>query len=190
MLKKQTVWLLTMLSLLIVLSVYYILSPTEGELALNIDQEENVEEDAVETDSIGEESPDAEVTDISNVTSDELFDTIRMELQDDRSMEKSRLESVVSSGSASIEEKDVALEGIDEIETTEMRENILEETILTEAGYEDVLVRSSSDDKVHVHVRADELSDEEALQIMQMVRDEFERDLTVEVNYQAASASE
>lgn len=45
MLKKQTVWLLTMLSLLIVLSVYYILSPTEGELAINIDEENNEEDD-------------------------------------------------------------------------------------------------------------------------------------------------
>jgi stage III sporulation protein AH len=188
MLKKQTVWLLTMLSLLIVLSVYYILSPTENDLAINIDNGEDKEE-TVETDSSMDEGSDAEVTDITNVTSDELFATIRMELQDDRSMEKSRLESIVASGSASIEEKDVALQEIDEIETTEMRESILEQTIVSEAGYEDVLVRNSSGDKVHVQVLADELSDEEALRIMQMVRDEFERDITVEVNYQSAQAS-
>jgi stage III sporulation protein AH len=190
MLKKQTVWLLTMLSLLIVLSVYYIISPSENDLALNIDQGETAGEDtAVETDSgAGEDMPESEVTDITNITSDELFDTIRMELQDDRSMEKSRLEAIVASGTSSIEEKDQALQGIDAIETVQMRERILEETILAEAPYEDVLVRNSSDDKVHVHVRADELSEEEALKIMRMVRDEFERDITVEVNYQSVSA--
>lgn len=183
MLKKQTVWLLTMLSLLIVLSVYYIMSPNDNDLAFNVEETDQSEPDVVQTDTGAEDSPEAEVTDISNVTSDELFTTIRMEIQDDRSMEKSRLESIVSSSSATIEEKDEALRGIDELETLAMKEKIIEQTILAEAEYEDVLVRSSSGDKVHVHVRTDELTDEEALRIMQLVRDEFDRDITVEVNY-------
>lgn len=180
MLKKQTVWLLTMLSLLIVLSVYYIMSPRDNDLAF-INQGENNEEETVETDSGAQET---EGTDITNLTKDELFTTIRMELQDDRSMEKDRLESIVSSSTTSMEEKDSALQGIDTIETTTTTEKILEETIISEAGYEDVLVRNSNGDKVHVHVRTDELTPDEALKIMQMVRDEFDRDVTVEVNYQ------
>lgn len=185
MLKKQTVWLLTMLSLLIVLSVYYIMSPNDSAF---VDPGNLAGEDAVSTDSNTEETTEAEVNDLSNVTSDELFTTLRMEIQDDRSREQSRLEAIVSSGSASIEEKDSALKGIDAIETINTKEKILEQTILAEAQFEDVLVRNSSDDKVHVHVRADELSEEEALKIMQMVRDEFDRDISVEVNYQSASA--
>lgn len=187
MLKKQTVWLLTMLSLLIVLSVYYIMSPKENDLAF-INQGENNTENAVPTDS-GSLETDEEVTDITNLAQDELFTSIRMELQDDRSMEKSRLEAIVSSSTASMEEKDNALNGIDELETMAMTERILEESIIQEAGYEDVLVRNSSGNKVHVHVRADELEPEEALKIMQMVRDEFGRDITVEVNYQPVSGS-
>lgn len=183
MLKKQTVWLLTMLSLLIVLSVYYIMSPNDNDLAFNVEETDQSEPDVVQTDTDAEDNPEAEVTDMSNVTSDELFTTIRMEIQDDRSMEKSRLESIVSSSSATIEEKDEALRGIDELETLAMKEKIIEQTILAEAEYDDVLVRSSSGDKVHVHVRTDELTDEEALRIMQLVRDEFDRDITVEVNY-------
>lgn len=183
MLKKQTVWLLTMLSLLIVLSVYYIMSPDDNDLAFNVEETDQSEPDVVQTDTDAEDNPEAEVTDMSNVTSDELFTTIRMEIQDDRSMEKSRLESIVSSSSATIEEKDEALRGIDELETLAMKEKIIEQTILAEAEYDDVLVRSSSGDKVHVHVRTDELTDEEALRIMQLVRDEFDRDITVEVNY-------
>ena len=183
MLKKQTVWLLTMLSLLIVLSVYYIMSPRDNDLAF-INQGENNKEEIVQTDSGSQETEGAEVTDITNLTKDELFTTIRMELQDDRSMEKDRLESIVSSSTTSMEEKNSALQGIDSIETTTTTEKILEETIISEAGYEDVLVRNSNGDKVHVHVRTDELTPDEALKIMQMVRDEFDRDITVEVNYQ------
>lgn len=187
MLKKQTVWLLTMLSLLIVLSVYYIMSPNENDLAF-IDQGENGENQAVDNNLESSETDGAEVTDITNLANDELFETIRMELQDDRSMEKTRLESIVSSSTASLEEKDNALQGIDAIETVKTTENILEQTIISEAGYEDVLVRNSNGDKVHVHVRTDELAPDEALKIMQMVRDEFNRDVTVEVNYQPAVA--
>lgn len=182
MLKKQTVWLLTMLSLLIVLSVYYIMSPNDGDLAF-INQDDELSEGATETDSVTEETTDAEVTDITNVAGDELFTTIRMKVEDDRSREKSRLEAIVASGSASIEEKNSALEEIDEIDSIGTKEEILEESILDEAGYEDVLVRNSGGEKVHVHVRAEELTDEEALRIMQMVRDEFDRDIPVEVNY-------
>lgn len=183
MLKKQTVWLLTMLSLLIVLSVYYIMSKDGNDLAFDIDPGLDVDQSTLETDSTSEMTEDNQVTDITNVTSDELFTAIRLEMQDDRSMEKSRLEAIVSSSTASIEEKDQALKNIDEIETIAMKERIIEQTILAESDYDDVLVRNSGENKVHVHVRTDELSKEEALRIMQLVRDEFERDLTVEVNY-------
>lgn len=40
MLKKQTVWLLTMLSLVVVLSVYYIMSP-ESKNAVQIQSEKS-----------------------------------------------------------------------------------------------------------------------------------------------------
>lgn len=183
MLKKQTVWLLTMLSLLIVLSVYYIMTPKDNDLAF-VNEGENSTDEVVETDSSSVETEGTEVTDITNLDRDELFTTIRMELNDDRNMEKSRLESIVSSSTASMEEKDNALQSIDAIETVEVTEKILEESIIAEGGFEDVLVRNSSEDKVHVHVRADELTPDEALSIMQMVRDEFGRDINVEVNYQ------
>ena len=188
MLKKQTVWLLTMLSLLIVLSVYYVLTPKDNDLAFvdqgGDDQETNADQES----SSLENGEEAEVTDITNLANDELFTTIRLEIQDDRSREEARLESIVSSSTSSIEEKDKALKEIDAISTIATTEKILEQSIISEQGYEDVLVRNSNGDKVHVHVRADELSAEEALKIMQMVRDEFNRDITVEVNYQSLSA--
>ncbi|MHA6251006.1 SpoIIIAH-like family protein [Oceanobacillus sp. CAU 1775] len=182
MLKKQTVWLLTMLSLLVVLSVFYITSDNENDLAL-INQDRTSESQTANQPNDVNENSEVEVDNIANVQSDELFTTIRLELQDDRSMEKSRLEAIVASGTASIEEKDSALQGIDLIESIETSESILEQTILSLADYEDVLVRNSNGEKVHVQVRTDELSKEEALQIMQLVRDEFDRDIPVDVNY-------
>ena len=190
MLKKQTVWLLTMLSLLIVLSVYYIMSPNGSEL-VSIDQENN--DDNAEVDGTadyvdGGDQDEAEITDITNGMHDELFASLRMELQDKRSMEKSRLESIVASSTASVEEEDSALQGIDAIDSLETTEKVIEQRIISQQGYEDILVRNTSGDKVHVHVPVDELTPDEALVIMQMVRDEFNEDITVDVNYQPVIA--
>lgn len=83
MLKKQTVWLLTMLSLMIVLSVYYLISDKE-DLAY-VQTENDVSEEALQEG----ESDGIEVDDINEVTNDELFTMIRMELEDERSMKNS-----------------------------------------------------------------------------------------------------
>ncbi|UJL44812.1 SpoIIIAH-like family protein [Virgibacillus sp. NKC19-16] len=182
MLKKQTVWLLTMLSLMIVLSVYYMTSDSE-DIAY-IDDGQSDQGEAVTTDSEAETEGEAgaEVEDINNVGQDELFTTLRMEVQDQRSMEKDRLTDVVASSTASSDEKDQALKDIDVLEEAATKETILEEQIMGAAAYQDVLVRSE-DDKVHVHVKVDSLSESEANNIMQMVRDEF-GEVVVDVNYQ------
>ncbi len=185
MLKKQTVWLLTMLSLMIVLSVYYMTSPDSEDLAYINDGQDNTNEKAVPTDS--EANDDAEVEEISNVGQDELFTTIRMELQDKRNMEKERLTDVVASSSASAAEKDEALQEIDAIEDLASKEKILEETIVASANYEDVLVRSD-DESVTVQVKVEEnLPKSEAVSIIQMVKDEL-GDKKVNVSYLPSEA--
>jgi stage III sporulation protein AH len=68
------------------------------------------------------------------------------------------------------------------LEELSTKEGILEEQIIGATEYQDVLVRSDGD-KVHVHVKADQLSNTEVANIMQMVRDEF-GEVTAEVNYQ------
>src|SRR5690625_7894192 len=75
--KRQTVWLLTMLSLMIVLSAYYMLSDKE-ELAY-ID--ENEEDQSVNQEQ-SEATSDVDIEDVRNVEGNDFFTTIRMELQD------------------------------------------------------------------------------------------------------------
>lgn len=183
MLKKQTVWLLTMLSLMIVLSVYYMMSDKE-DLAYIDTGQTNTEETAA-TDVTDDD--EAEIEDISNVSEDELFTTIRMEIQDERSKKKDRLQDIVASSSATTEEVNEALNEIDALDKISAKETILQESILaSKENYEDVLVRQD-EDKVHVHVKVNELSKQEANQIMQMVRDEF-GEITVDVNFQPSTS--
>lgn len=185
MLKKQTVWLLTMLSLMIVLSVYYMTSDREDLAYINngqTDTEEATTSEAVDGEDI-ESSTDTSIDDITNLGRDEYFSMLRMELQDNRSMKKDQYKEIVASSSATTEEKNEALNNIEEIDDMNTKENIVEESILSSADYEDVLVRFD-EDKVHVHVKTEELSKTEANNIIQMVRDEF-GELTVNVDFQA-----
>ncbi|UFT97735.1 SpoIIIAH-like family protein [Radiobacillus kanasensis] len=185
MLKKQTIWLLTMLSLMIVLSVYYMSSPSGDQLAL-LTGNDNGEtaiadpssEDAAESEATGE-TAGTETTDA------ELFTTIRMELTDQRSAKIAQLEEVVASSSATTEEKNKALEEKEKLEAVQSKEKILEDTILAEKGYQDVLVRSN-EGEVIVQVKAEEMSKTEANNIIKMVEDEFGR-VPVEVKYHSVS---
>lgn len=179
MLKKQTVWLLTMLSLMIVLSVYYMMSDTE-DFAYIQTGDENEEQTVEQSDS---EDSNIEVEDIRPVQGSELFTTIRMELEDERNIKKDRLKEIVASSNATTSEINEALNEIDELEKLATKETILQETILSaHEHYEDVLVRAE-DDKVYVHVITDSLPKEEAVQIMQMVKDEL-GEITVDVIFQ------
>src|SRR5690625_4647764 len=182
MLKKQTVWLLTMLSLMIVLSVYYMMSDKEDLAYVDTGQEEM--EQTVNQDQT---DADVEVEGMSPVQSNELFTTIRMELEDERNLKIDRLKDIVASKSATATEINEAIDEIDEIEKTSTKESILQETILSvNNNYEDVLVRAE-DNKVHVHVITDNLPREEAVKIMQMVKDEL-GELVVDVNFQATNS--
>src|SRR5690625_3878454 len=179
--KRQTVWLLTMLSLMIVLSAYYMLSDKE-DLAY-IDQGESDLDDQIINEEQSEATSDVEIDDVQNVGGSDFFTTIRMELQDKRNLQKDRLLEVVGANNSSANEINEALNEIDYLEKIESKEAILQETILsTDENYEDVLVRAD-ESKVHVHVITDSLSKEAAVHIMQMVRDETGIE-NVDVNFQ------
>lgn len=187
MLKKQTVWLLTMLSLLIVLSVYYMSTTDNNDLAyMNTDEQMLEEPNLTE---VEDEHDNIVVENIEPYRSDELFTTIRLELQNERSMKKDLLKDIVASANATTEEKNEALNDIELLDQLTSKEMILQDAILASTDrYEDVLVRyddhqESEQKKVHVHVKVDELSKEEVVNIMQMVRDEFGQ-VTVDVNFQ------
>ncbi|WP_323741946.1 SpoIIIAH-like family protein [Salinibacillus xinjiangensis] len=196
MLKKQTVWLLTMLSLLIVLSVYYMTSPGGDQVALIGDQneEENTEagsEDTIETnvtEGSGEATEvDAEGNPISATsTEDDLFTQIRLEMQDQRSQQREQLDEILEASNVSAEEKNQAMEELNRLEETKSKESILEKVIQSEKNYSDVLVRSEGD-VVHVTVKADEVSGADANHIMQMVRDEF-GEIEVDVKFQPSNS--
>jgi stage III sporulation protein AH len=193
LLKKQTVWLLTMLSLVVVLSVYYITSPEqrpndmaavgeqkEEEKSKTPGDEKNAEKDAKAdtVKDIKEESTKdtatmnkEDVAIISNAAGDEVFETLRMKLMDERSRIKEELTTKVGSTELSVEERSKAKEEMDELNDIAQKEYLLE-TLIKAMDYDDVLVQAEGD-QVSITVKADKQSRSEANKIIQTVRSEL-----------------
>jgi len=192
-LKKQTVWLLTMLSLVVVLSVYYVTTPDKMNTASpatgeKIGQEKQGTDKAV-TNEAPKETPKKETTNKetsnketnketskkdANVTvqsSDENFTALRMQMEDQRSEQKARLQEVMNSAKSSATEKSKAKDNFDAITTMETKQELLETVIKSQGGYKDALVRADGTD-IRVTVKAAKHSQKEANKIIQLVRSE------------------
>lgn len=200
MLKKQTVWLLTMLSLVVVLSVYYITSPDGGmnsDVAMMQAEQEkshqNEEPKDVEAekgekqqDSMSEEvveSDDGAV--ISSVSSDDLFTAVRMEIEDSRNARKQELEEIIGSNSVSAEEKMKAYDEMKQLSDIKVKEKVLE-TLIKSKGYGDVLVQADGE-KVRITVKAKEHSKKKANEIIHLVKTEISAMQDVLVTFHPAN---
>jgi len=173
LLKKQTVWLLTMLSLVVVLSVYYVTSdPAKNDLATGMNEE------AAEEAKMSKE--DMKV--ITEAAGDEAFETIRLEAQDKRSKDIADLTAQVASPDLTAEEKNELYSKMQDLSALETKEKTLESLIKT-LGYEDALVRAESDE-VLITVKAKEHSRADAARILQIVREEIGTDTVATVVFQ------
>jgi len=176
MLKKQTVWLLTMLSLVVVLSVYYVFSDPQGEDIAKLTEEKQAEQEK-------EASSDKNEADISTEEAgSEAFEALRMEMNDERSKMRSDLTEQVASTELSSEEKLKVYEKIQSLNEASTKERLLESFIKT-MGYEDALVRAD-DSKVRITIKADEHDEEAANEIIRLVHDEVGDLQVVAVEFQ------
>lgn len=203
MLKKQTVWLLTMLSLVVVLSVYYVTTPDKMNTAApatgeKMGQEKQGVDKAVTKETTKEttnkettkESTSKETTNketdkkendkketskkeasVTVQSSDENFTALRMQMEDQRSVEKEKLQNVMKSSKSSAEEKSKAKDNLDAITTMETKQQLLETVIKSQGGYKDALVRADGTD-IKVTVKSAKHSQKEANKIIQLVRSE------------------
>ncbi|MBW8348076.1 SpoIIIAH-like family protein [Bacillus sp. IITD106] len=161
LLKKQTVWLLTMLSLVVVLSVYYVTSEPDGrEMTTN-------GKNTTETDA---KMSDKDMKIITEAAGDEAYETVRMGLMDKRSKEKTELASQVAT-EANVDEKNKLYGKMKEIDAIGVKERTIESYIKT-LGYSDSLVKIE-DNQVYVTVKAKEHSKADAVDIIRLVRDEI-----------------
>ncbi|MBE4910453.1 SpoIIIAH-like family protein [Bacillus luteolus] len=193
LLKKQTVWLLTMLSLVVVLSVYYITSPEGAPEDFAFEQEgvnETAENTDVTTTAEGEEGMEVTIeeaedgTAISTISSDELFAQLRMDIEDKRAELREQLTAVVASSEVSAEEKNMAMEKMQELTEIAIKESTIE-TLIKSKGYADALVRADGG-KVRITVKAKEHNNAAANDILLLVASELGELQDVAVTFEPA----
>lgn len=180
LLKKQTVWLLTMLSLVVVLSVYYITSPEQksNELA-TVKQEEKSDQKETKTEAEAKEGD----TIISQVAGDEEFEALRLKLQDERSELKEQLNTVVATTDLPASDRSEAVDQMKKLNDIAQKEQMLE-TLIKARDYEDVLVRADGSTVKIIVKSKKESSKSEANAIIQMVKKEIGETNFVAVEFQ------
>lgn len=177
LLKKQTVWLLTMLSLVVVLSVYYITSPEQKMTDMASVQEK--QEEGKSKDVAGSEQ-DKNI--ISSIASDEVFEALRMNLEDTRSQRKEELETMIASTEIPAAERVAAHEELKTLNEIANKEQMLE-TLIKTLGYDDALVRADGEE-IRITVKAKEKSAKAANDIIQLVKSEIGSMQYVAVDFQ------
>ena len=119
MINKQGLWFLTLFSLILVLSVYYITMPNEL-LLTNNNSYTNESEKSEEVGSVIEES--------------ELLVAMRVNLEEERAMKISDLEGLLTSKDITAKEKNEALEELKHLKFLQGQEEELELKIKNELG--------------------------------------------------------
>ncbi len=116
MINKQSLWFLTLFSLILVLSVYYITMPSDLLLSNNSAYNEEIKNSS--TEAVIKES--------------EILVAMRVELEEERAMKKSDLQGILTNKDLPAEEKNEALEELKYLNFLSGQEENLEAKIKNE----------------------------------------------------------
>lgn len=146
MINKQNLWFLTLFSLILVLSVYYVTMPNDllltnnGAVGSKKNEQTSVSKDT-NTDTTKNE--DTKKDDMKSTTTkdnkdnnttvtikeSETLEALRVSLNQEREAEKTKLQSLLTNSSATSEEKNNAYEKLQEINTVTSEEVTLEKKL-------------------------------------------------------------
>lgn len=169
-LKKQTIWLLTMLTLMVALSAYYLLSGENDEIAIT---ENNPYSQMNDPSKMNGQLNNGHETDMgvdSNTTqtiSDNIFSTMRIERDRFRSQLIEKYHAVVESSKDNNAVAEASAK-IDELDQLEGSETFVESLIKAKEGYSDAVV-FTQDNRVNVVVQKKDLTTSEAVSIINLV---------------------
>ncbi len=164
MINKRSLWFLTLFSLILVLSVYYITMPSE--LLMTTSKEE-------ETETVS--------ASVENEESAELV-ALRVESEEKMLDEIAELKKVLTDSKASTEEKNAAFEKMQALNKNRGTEESLESKIKNEFSLKSFV--SIDDASITVVVDSKEHDKALANKIMRSIQEEFETSMTISVKFQ------
>ncbi len=169
MINKKSIWFLTLFSLILVLSVYYITMPNDL-LLTNITSSE---EDEEETDS------DEVVAEVSEST---ILVALRVSAEEEFLEEIETLKNILNDNTTSVEEKNNAFEQIKNLNSTKGEQEELETKI--EAEYSLKSFVKIDGDQIRVVIDSDDHDTALANEIMRLVQGNYENKMYISVKFQ------
>lgn len=171
---KQNMWFLTLFSLILVLSVYYVTMPNELLLANNSSYKI---EDTINEKEVDLEKEKIEVT----IEESEELVALRASHEDKMQEEISKLEVAMTNEEATIEEKNQAYEQIQYLTTMQGKEESIETKIKNEYKLDSFV--SIDNSVVNVVVAKKDHDVNLANNIMKTVQKEFENKMYITVKF-------
>ena len=167
MINKKNLWFLTLFSLILVLSVYYITMPSELLLNTHANYETN-EPNNDETSSINESA---------------ILVALRVEKEEQRLNELDSLKLLLTNTETSIDEKNNAFEKIKLLNLTRGEEEELEKKINEEFSVKSFV--KIDGDQVRVVINQEDHNTELANNIMRTVQSRYQTKMYISVKFQA-----
>lgn len=164
MINKKNLWFLTLFSLVLVLSVYYVTMPSELLTTNN-----NVIENTNENSGVV-------------INDSDLITALRVEADDQMLEEMSSLKQILTDLNVSIEDKNSAFESLKTLNARKGQETKLE-NIINEKYQVKSFVKIDTD-QVRVVIGSDNHSTELANDIMRTVQNEFKEKMYISVKFQ------
>lgn len=162
MINKNNLWFLTLFSLVLILSIYYITMPSE---LLSTEKDKSTEKTAkVETSEV------------------DLISALRLEDESSGEEEVNKLKETLSNAKATVEEKNTAFEELKRVNGKQAKEEMIEEKLKTELKL-DTFVKVDGD-QIRVVVGSKEHSASLANEVMRLIQELFDSKMYISVQFQ------
>ncbi|MFV9510795.1 SpoIIIAH-like family protein [Tepidibacillus sp. LV47] len=166
---KQTVWVLTMLTVMVVLSVYYLVSePIDPTRLVNQDVKNETTVDKIVTNDATDVS---QMTDEIGENTSDYFVGLKYEKKNMRSKQLDEYYSMLKSN-ASADAMAKIQDKIERLQSLEEQELVLEKLLIAD-GYKDAIV-ITNDNGVDVILQAKNVKNEEAVRIIKLVSEHLD----------------
>lgn len=161
MINKQKLWFLTLFSLILVLSVYYITMPS----------------DLLKTSSDNDTS-----SIVVNTTEEDSLSVLQIMSDEERLQQMEDLKMILNNVDSTLEEKNNAYEKMQLIKETKGKESTLEEKIKKEYNLDSFI--KIENNQIKVVVKSNEHSYELANNIIRSIQEEYEEKMYISVKFQ------
>lgn len=161
---KQNLWFLTLFSLILVLSIFYLTMPdTKLSALVNKEQEKSNEP-------------------VININESEILTALRVESDEETIKEMSSLQEILLNEAASIEEKNNAYEALKDINLNKGKEEQLESKI--NKNFQLKAFVKIKNDQIKVVIATGTHNEELANNIIRSIQEEFDTQMYITVKFQ------